>query len=124
MSDDLVKRLRAGAETFRDVDAAIVCGDAADRIEELEAKLAAKACPLGNECDLTVAYMVGAEKAQDTIRQQQDRIEELEAQLTRATAVLRKVDEWFNELEMYTAPDYHLAPALQEVKAILKEMDE
>ena len=53
-----------------------------------------------------------------------DRIEELETKLTRATAVLRKVDRWFDELEMYTAPDYHLAPALQEVKAILKEMDE
>jgi hypothetical protein len=54
----------------------------------------------------------------------EDRIKELEAKLTRAVAVLRKVDGWFDELEMYTAPDYHLAPALQEVKNVLKEMDE
>jgi len=46
-------------------------------IWELEAKLAAKACPLGDECDLTVTYMAGAEKANDTIRQQEQEIERL-----------------------------------------------
>ena len=51
-------------------------------------------------------------------------VRDLEAKLDRAIAALRRVDAWFDELEMYTAPDYHLAPALQEVKAILKEMDE
>jgi len=63
--------------------------EAADRIEELEAKLTAKACPLGDECDLTVAYMAGVEKAKDTIRQQQ-RIKELEKQVLKAEQMLER----------------------------------
>jgi len=56
-------------------------------------------------------------------RDQEEAVAELYAKLERSASALRRVDAWFDELEMHTAPDYHLAPALQEVKAVLKELD-
>jgi hypothetical protein len=69
MTDDLVRRLRDWDGKWRE-DAKAEAMEAADRIEELEIKLAAKVCPLGGECDLTVAYMLGVKKAKDTLRAQ------------------------------------------------------
>ena len=83
MTDDLVKRLRT-IDIEWDRRLTEWCAEAADRIEELEAELASKACPLGDGCDLTVAYMAGAEKARDTIRKQHERIKELEKKLEKA----------------------------------------
>jgi len=120
MSNDLVKRLRdwefVYPEEDNDPEGSLYI-KAADRIEELEAAMASieeygteslNALP---DCLMKLAPALV-------------RIEKLEDKLTRATAVLRKVDEWFDELEMYTAPDYHLAPALKEVKSVLQEIDD
>jgi len=38
-------------------------------------------CPLGEDCDLTLAWMMGAERAKDTIKAQAAEIERLRAAL-------------------------------------------
>lgn len=47
-----------------------------------------KRCPLGEACDLTVAWMAGAAKAQDQIKAQAAEIERLEAKLAKAVEAL------------------------------------
>ena len=48
-------------------------------------------CPLGEDCDLTLAYMMGAEKAKDTIIALRGDNERLRAALC---GVLREWDEY------------------------------
>ncbi len=43
-----------------------------------------KQCPLGENCDLTTAWMAGAAKAQDLIKAQAAEIERLKAKLAEA----------------------------------------
>ena len=53
-----------------------------------------KQCPLGEDCDLTIAWMMGAEDARDRAKA---RIAALEAKLAKAVEGLRDaVDAWDN----------------------------
>ena len=47
-----------------------------------------KQCPLGENCDLTTAWMAGAAKAQDQIKAQAAEIERLRAKLAKAVGVI------------------------------------
>ena len=47
-----------------------------------------KSCPLGEDCDLTIAWMKGAEDARDRAKA---RIEALEAKLAKAEDFVRRV---------------------------------
>lgn len=38
-------------------------------------------CPLGEDCDMTLAWMMGAERAKDTIKAQANEIDKLRAAL-------------------------------------------
>ena len=49
-----------------------------------------KDCPLGEDCDLTIAWMAGAEKAKDRIAALEDRIEMAAYLLTDAMVQLRE----------------------------------
>lgn len=41
--------------------------------------MSSEKCPLGEDCDLTLAWMMGAEKAKDTIKAQAAEIDRLKA---------------------------------------------
>jgi hypothetical protein len=60
-----------------------------------------KQCPLGDDCDLTIAWMAGAEKAKDRIR-------ELEAKLAKVIAAYR-LEAMRREDYSHVAFDQHLA---------------
>ena len=55
-----------------------------------------KRCPLGEDCDLTIAWMAGAAKAQDQIKAQAAEIERLKAKLA---MVEETMDAGFVEYE-------------------------
>ena len=86
MSDDLVKMLRVPCfekgldEGWIDHERK----EAADRIEELEAKLAAKECPLGDNCDLTGAFMAGAAEFEVQNKQLRAELEKIKMMAARA----------------------------------------
>ena len=68
-----------------------------------EERKASRTCPLGEDCDLTVAWMAGRESAKDEAKA---RIEALEAKLAAAVTPKVKPLAWFYELatkdhEMY-----------------------
>lgn len=72
--------------------------DMIDRIEELEAKLVTKkTCPLGKDCDLTIAWMAGRESAKDECKA---KIAGLEAKLAKAETIVRILAsaEWDDRL--------------------------
>ena len=48
-----------------------------------------KQCPLGENCDLTTAWMAGAAKAQDQIKAQVAEIERLRGDLAKAVEALQ-----------------------------------
>jgi hypothetical protein len=78
-----------------------------------------KRCPLGEDCDLTIAWMKGAEDVRDRAKV---RIEALEDKLAKAVEALNEA--WF----MLTVPhlDYEPAPeepGLRRIKAILAELN-
>ena len=79
-----------------------------------------KTCPLGEDCDLTVAWMAGRESAKDEAKA---RIEELEAKLARAVKALDEA--WL----MLTVPHLNYEPepeepGLQRIKTTLAELKE
>jgi uncharacterized protein YceH (UPF0502 family) len=51
-----------------------------------------KSCPLGEDCDLTIAWMKGAEHARDKAKA---RIEELEAEVARLEEI---IDNLYREI--------------------------
>ena len=51
-----------------------------------------KSCPLGEDCDLTIAWMKGAEDARDKAKA---RIEALEDKLAKAVEALREIADAF-----------------------------
>ena len=78
-----------------------------------------KSCPLGEDCDLTIAWMKGAEDARDKAKA---RIEALEAKLAKAVEALSEA--WF----MLTVPhiDYEPEPeepGLRRIKTTLAELN-
>ena len=50
-------------------------------------------CPLGDDCDLTIAWMMGAERAKDTIKAQAAEIERLRAALKQIAKYSADEDE-------------------------------
>ncbi len=61
-------------------------------------------CPLGEDCDLTLAYMMGAEKAKDTIKV-------LRAENTKLRAALEKianttVSSWIGDIHGDTQDEW------------------
>lgn len=62
-----------------------------------------KQCPLGEDCDLTLAWMMGATEARDKAKA---RIEALEAKLAKAVETLRSVINACDEGRMIPRPGY------------------
>ena len=60
-----------------------------------------KDCPLGEDCDLTLAWMMGAEDARDRAKA---RIAELEAKLAKTVETLRSVINACDEGRMIPRP--------------------
>ena len=79
-----------------------------------------KSCPLGEDCDLTIAWMKGAEDARDKAKA---RIEALEAKLAKATHALRGVRDFVRDLEPYADQGHTLAPALHDACMTLRELE-
>ena len=67
-----------------------------------------KQCPLGENCDLTTAWMAGAAKAQDQIKAQAAEIERLRGNLAKALDALHEA--WF----MLTVPMLNYQPEPEE----------
>jgi hypothetical protein len=81
-----------------------------------EERKASRTCPLGEDCDLTVAWMAGRESAKD-------RIEALKAKLAKAVKALDEA--WF----MLTVPHLNYEPepeepGLRRIKTALAELKE
>lgn len=49
-------------------------------------------CPLGEDCDMTLAWMMGAERAKDTIKAQAAEIEKLRAALRETLEVASRCE--------------------------------
>ena len=79
MTDDLVKRLREDSDVYGDW----ICGDAADRIEQLQADLAAERARIEKEAAAAVdAERVRLQKSGDAaIASQEARIKQVRAAL-------------------------------------------
>jgi len=109
MSDDLVKRARHNALADMPHFASVELIEAlADRIEELEAKLAT--CEKYRDAYDEMGR-IGTEAYRD-----------LDAKLAKALRALEITDQWLRDLDMYANPDYHLAPSLQQVRTTLAEL--
>ena len=108
MSDDLVKRLRDWEHVWpQDLDEPEggLYIKAADRIEELEAKLDW----VITERDETFALML-------------DRAQTAEAKLAKAMEALEKVQTFVRELEPYADQGHVLVPALHDARTTLAEL--
>jgi hypothetical protein len=108
MTDDLVKRLREDQPVTQDMGSTMQCAlqdAAADRIEELEAKLDWVIV----ERDETFALML-------------DRAQTAEAKLAKAMEALEKVQTFVRELEPYADQGHVLVPALHDACTTLAEL--
>ena len=95
-----------------------------------------KQCPLGDDCDLTVAWMLGRQNAKDEIAALKEQLEaarrdakeaeayagELEAKLAKAMTALVEVQEFVKDLEPYAEQGHTLVPALQKACAVYAEL--
>lgn len=79
-------------------------------------------CPLGEACDLTIAWMAGAEKAKDKIKAQAAEIERLRGDLAKAVEALQGVRAFVGSLAPYADQGHSLAPELERACATLAAM--
>lgn len=60
-------------------------------------------CPLGEDCDLTLAWMMGAERAKDTIKAQAAEIEQLRAAVRQISRMKVFPDAAINQATLVAA---------------------
>jgi hypothetical protein len=65
--------------------------------------MSSEKCPLGDDCDLTLAWMMGAERAKDTIKSQAAEIERLRAALKQISQMKVFPDAAINQTTLAAA---------------------